>query len=114
MGKQIGTPQGRTVERREVTIPYYVEEGTILHGFHQAVIDIDDPKSKIEGHVSCGAGLGTDVLMMSWTTAKGKKHNVCLYMRDLLKAWVTQIDPEGAKPLPTVQVELDTEGSDAR
>lgn len=106
--KKVGTPvKGRIIEQQALEIPFYVEEGTILHGLHQGVISGGN-KSTTEFSVTCGAGLGSDHVSLSWKEGD-EEHVAVLYLRDVLKAWVGTFDEAAAKALPSVNVTIEND-----
>jgi|FLYN01.1.fsa_nt_gi hypothetical protein len=60
-------------------------------GFRQEMLSIGDGQKTI-GRVDCGAGLGTDFIILEWEGRKAFVRGL-----DLLKAWLATFDPESAK-----------------
>jgi hypothetical protein len=65
-------------------------EGLTL-GFRQEMIGVGDPKKPDHGGVTCGAGCGTDFIILEW---KGK--TALVRGGELFRAWVATFDPESA------------------
>ena len=98
-GERIGKSLGHISGERALEIPVYDEEGTILHGLHQGVLQ--GTVGDAEFSVTCGAGLGSDHVSMEIG-----EHKCVFYLRDVLKAWAEQVDPEKGKVLPRVNVSI--------
>lgn len=96
---------GRVIAREELPIPLYTEEG-ITFRLHQNIIELHDGDGNQVAEVSGGAGLGSDHIHMEWK-GDGEKHQATFHLRDVLKSWVATFDPEGAKKLPSIKVEVD-------
>lgn len=94
---------GKSVRTGDVTkkapagtlaIPYrdVVEGESLVLGFRQEMISVGDPKKPDHGGVMCGAGCGTDFIILEW-----KGRSALVRGNELFKAWVATFDPESAK-----------------
>lgn len=63
-------------------------------GFRQNMLEVGSGKES--GGVDCGAGCGTDYIILEW---KGRK--ALVRGTELFKAWVKTFDSEAAERMPT-------------
>lgn len=86
-----------------MTIPVYIEEGTVLR-LSQNVLDLRDEKGELKGGVDCGAGLGGDFVAFTWRDGEGEKHKGAIHLAELLGLFAQMVEP-GAEPIRQLQAE---------
>lgn len=96
-----GRPLGRLAERREMTIPVYMEEGTVLR-MSMGVLDLKDSEGQEKADVTTGAGCGSDHVTFTWRDDQEVEHRGTIHLGELLGLFVQMVEPD-ASPVKVLQ-----------